>query len=131
MNFTLRIVLLLVSLFFLAFVLYRVRKGRYMLKYSLVWILLSVVGVISSLFPHVISFLSVWLGFNVPSNFVYFALIVFLMVWNLVLCGVLSRQETTIKSLVQEVSMLKSSIRLNAAEAETGADAADLGESGK
>lgn len=125
MNFTLRMVLLLVSLFFLIFVLYRVRKGRYMLKYSLVWILLSVVGVISSLFPHVISFLSVWLGFNVPSNFVYFALIVFLMVWNLVLCGVLSRQETAIKSLVQEVSMLKSSIRLNAAEAETGADATD------
>lgn len=131
MNFTLRIVLLLVSLFFLAFVLYRVRKGRYMLKYSLVWILLSVVGVLASLFPQVISFLSACLGFNVTSNFVYFALIVFLMVWNLVLCGVLSRQETTIKSLVQEVSMLKSSIRLNAAEAETGADAADLGESGK
>lgn len=107
MNLTLRIVLLLVSLFFLGFVLYGVRKRRYLLKYSLVWILLSAIGVLASLFPRAVSFLAATTGFVVPSNFVYFALVLFLMVWSLIMCGVLSRQETTIKSLVQEVSMLK------------------------
>lgn len=105
---TLRIVLLIVSILFLAFVLLRVRHGRYLLKYSLIWIALSLIGVVSAIFPDWVYFASHLLGFSVPSNFVYFALIGVLLFANLILCGILSKQETTIKSIVQELSILKS-----------------------
>lgn len=108
MDMTLRIVLLMVSVLFLAFVLLRVRHGRYLLKYSLIWIVLSLIGVVSAVFPDWLYFAAHLLGFSVPSNFVYFALIGVLLIANLILCGILSRQETMIKSIVQEVSILKS-----------------------
>lgn len=107
MDITLRVVLLVISIFFLIFVLFRVRRGKYLLKYSLVWIFLSLIGVISSIFPEWVHVVAFALGFNLSSNFVYFALIMFLLVVNLVLCGVLSKQETTIKSIVQELSIVK------------------------
>lgn len=108
MDITLRIVLLVGSVLFLAFVLLRVRCGRYLLKYSLMWIVLSLLGVVSAVVPEWLEFTAHFLGFSVPSNFVYFALIGVLLVANLILCGVLSRQEVMLKSLVQEISILKS-----------------------
>ncbi len=108
MDITLRIVLLIASILFLAFVLLRVRRGRYLLKYSLIWIVLSLVGVVCAIFPEWLYDVAHFLGFNVPSNFVYFALIGVLLIANLILCGVLSRQEVMLKSLVQELSILKS-----------------------
>lgn len=109
MDITLRIVLLVLSIVFLLFVLLRVRRGQYLLKYSLIWIALSLIGVLCAVFPDWLFSLAYLLGFSVPSNFVYFALIGFLLISNLVLCGVLSRQETMLKSIVQELSILKSS----------------------
>lgn len=108
MDFTLRIVLLVASIGFLAYVLFRIRRGKYLLKYSLIWIFLSLVGVVSSIFPEWIYLVTHALGFSIPSNFVYFALIMILLISNLIMCGILSRQETTIKSIVQELSILKS-----------------------
>ncbi len=108
MDMTLRIVLLIASILFLVFVLLRVRHGRYLLKYSLMWIVLSLAGVLCAVFPDWIYFASYLLGFSVPSNFVYFALIGVLLIANLIICGILSRQEIAIKSIVQEISILKS-----------------------
>lgn len=65
-------------------------------------------GVFFAVFPQCLAFLAHLLGFSVPSNFVYFALIAFLLISNLMLCGVLSRQEIMLKSVVQELSIMKS-----------------------
>ncbi len=108
MDLTLRIFLFALSVLFLAFVLLRIRRGRYLLKYSLIWIVLSVIGVVSAIFPNWIYEVSYLLGFAAPSNFVYFALIGFLLITNVIFGGILSKQENMLKSLVQEVSILKS-----------------------
>lgn len=110
MDFTLRMVLLVASVAFLGYVLFRTRRGKYLLKYSLIWIAFSILGVISSIFPEWIVFLAHAAGFSVPSNFVYFALIIILLVSNLIMCGILSRQETIMKTIVQELSILKASL---------------------
>lgn len=107
MSIILRILLLTVSLVFLAYTLYKVRKYKYLLKYALVWIFLSIAGVICAIFPEAVGWISSAIGFDVTSNFVYFVLIGFLLVWNLLLCGVLSRLENTVKMLVQETSLEK------------------------
>lgn len=108
MELTLRIFLLALSVLFLAFVLLRIRRGRYLLKYSLIWIVLSVIGVISAIIPNWIYGVSSLLGFAAPSNFVYLALIGFLLITNVIFGGILSKQENMLKSLIQEVSILKS-----------------------
>lgn len=110
MDNTLRIVLLVISILYLVFVLIRVRRGKYLLKYALLWVFLSILGVFFAVFPQSLVFLAHLLGFSVPSNFVYFALIVFLLISNLMLCGVLSRQEMMLKSVTQELSIMKSEI---------------------
>lgn len=109
MELTLRIFLFVLSVLFLAFVLLRIRRGRYLLKYSLIWIVLSTIGVISAIIPNWIYSVSHVLGFAAPSNFVYFILIGFLLITNIIFGGILSRQENMVKSLIQEVSLLKSS----------------------
>ena len=109
MEITLRIVLLVVSVLFLAFVLFRVRRGKYLLKYSLIWILLSALGVVSSVYPVWIYWIATVCGFSSPSNFVYFVLIILLLISNVMMCGVLSTQEPLIKALVPEVSIIKES----------------------
>lgn len=111
MDITLRIVLLAVSILFLVFVLFRIRRGKYLLKYSLIWIVLSILGVLASIFPAWIYCLATICGFAAPSNFVYFVLIIVLLISNLVICGVLSRQEVTMKNMIQEISILKASHR--------------------
>lgn len=108
MDLTLRIFLLVLSILFLAFVLLRIRRGRYLLRYSFIWIVLSGIGVISAIFPEWLYQVSYLLGFASPSNFVYFALIGFLLITNVIFGGILSKQESTIRSLIQEVSILKS-----------------------
>ncbi len=118
MDMTLRILLLVLSLLFLAFVLLRVRRGRYLLKYSLIWIVLSLLGVVAAIFPNWVYALAYALGFSVPSNFVYFVLIGLLLVSNLFVCGILSRQETLLKSLTQEISILKSEQAANSSDDE-------------
>ena len=107
MDLTLRIVLLIIGILFLAFVLIRIRRGKYMLKYALIWIVLSVVGIIAAIFPDIVYLVAGLLGFSIPSNFVYFSLICFLLISNFVFCGILSRQESMIKDMIQEISLLK------------------------
>lgn len=107
MDITLCIRLFVLSAIFLVFVLLRVRRGRYLLKYSFIWIVLSILGVVASVFPDWVSKLAHVLGFSVPSNFVYFALIGFLLISNIIFCGILSRQEILIKNIIQEISILK------------------------
>lgn len=111
MDITLRIVLLVISFLFLAYVLVRVRRGKYLLKYSLVWILLSILGIFSAIFPVWLFELANVLGFSIPSNFVYFALIAFLFVLNIILSGIISRQEMTLKTIIQELSLIKAQQR--------------------
>lgn len=108
MDLTLRIFLFVLSVLFLAFVLLRIRRGRYLLKYSLIWIVLSAIGVVSAVFPIWIYQVSNLLGFESPSNFVYLALIGFLLITSIIFGGILSKQENMIKTLIQEVSILKS-----------------------
>lgn len=100
--------MLAISILYLVFVLLRVRRGEYLLKYALLWVFLSILGVFFAAFPQCLVSLAHLLGFSVPSNFVYFALIVFLLISNLMLCGVLSRQEIMLKSIAQELSIMKS-----------------------
>lgn len=105
---SLRIFTILVSVVFLVFVILMLRRGRYLLKYSLLWFVLGLAGLVCAFFPELVYALSDVLGFETPSNFLLFAADFFLIAFCLSLCGVVSRQSLKIKRLVQHVSLLES-----------------------
>ena len=108
MSFLIQIVSLVTSLVFTWFVILMIRRERFLLRDSFLWILLGVSGVLASLFPGWVFALSALLGFEKPVNFLYFVCIVVLLGVGLVLCAVVSRQARQITHLIQELSILKS-----------------------
>lgn len=106
----LRFYLIVSSLFFLAYVLHMVRRDRFLLRYSFAWVVLGMLGVIAALFPNIVVEVSARMGFKTPSNFLFVACILFLMVVSLVFVSALSRQAKNIERLVQEVSLLRAEV---------------------
>lgn len=88
-------------------VLYLVRKKRISVKYSLVWIIPSVILIIFTLWPGCMVAITKLLGFKTASNMVIAALIGLLLVINLSLTVIVTNQKDKIRLLIQEVSLLK------------------------
>ena len=92
-NITLSIVFIVLSLAFLIYTVYQVKRNKLLLRYSLTWILLSVLLLIIAIFPQPIFALASLTGFDLGSNFIFSAAIFFL----LLLC---LGQTRTIRQLV-------------------------------
>lgn len=105
MSIFLRVFAIVVSLVFIWFVLYMIRKERFLLKYSFLWLVMGVLGLLAAIFPHWVFVLSGMFGFESPSNFLFFACVVFLMAISLTLCAIVSRQTKRITNLVQVLSI--------------------------
>ena len=105
MSIFLRIFAIVVSLVFIWFVLYMIRKERFLLKYSFLWLVMGLLGFFAALFPEWVFALSGLFGFESPSNFLFFVCVVFLMATSLTLCAIVSRQTKRITNLVQVVSI--------------------------
>ncbi len=91
----------------MAGVVYQIAKGRLLLRYSFLWLLLALVALICALFPQPLFSLAYFLGFNVASNFVLFVAIFLLLLICLSLSVIVSRQQEKIKNLIQDVALLK------------------------
>ena len=110
MSLPLRIFLVFLSVAFLLYVLVMVRRDRFLLKYSIVWVVLGVLGVIAAIFPDAVAWLSSALGFETPVNFLFLISILFLMAASLVFVAALSKQSLLVKKLMQELSILRAEI---------------------
>lgn len=110
MAFELRILLGVVSVLFFCFVLVRVRRGRLLLPYAFVWLLIAVLGIVASLFTSIVATCAQVLGFETASNFVFFLVMLFSLAFLFFLSMVVSKQTLQIKGLVQELALLKSEL---------------------
>lgn len=122
MSLTLRILMIAFCLIFLFVVLRLVAKGKLQLKYSLLWVVLTLTLLICSIFPQIVVFLSDLFGFDKPSNFIFVVGFFLLMTLVLSLSIIVSWQSQYIRSLVQTVALLKKDI----AEAENKDDMLDM-----
>lgn len=107
MNAYLRIFLIAMSFFFLAYVLQMVRRDRFLLRYSFAWVVLGILGVIAAIAPDAVIIVSTAIGFEASSSFLFLVCILFLMITSLLFIAALSHQSKMIERLVQEVSLLK------------------------
>lgn len=107
MSAALRIFLLVIAIVFLIEVFRLVSAGKLQLKYSLLWMLLSIILMICAIFPETIYVFSDFLGFQAPSNFVFLISIVGLLGICLSLTAIVSWQARDIRYLLQKVALME------------------------
>lgn len=108
MSISLRLGLVIVSLVLLIVVLLQLRKRRIPVKYSLVWILSSLIILLIAIVPGMFISIAKLLGFVTMSNLVIAMFIFILLMISLTLTVIVSGQRKKITLLMQEVSILKS-----------------------
>lgn len=107
MSIALRILLLAIAMVFLIEVFRLVSDGKLQLKYSLLWMLLSLILIICAIFPGIVSAFSSLLGFQTSSNFVFLVSIVGLLGICLSLTAIVSWQARDIRQLIQRVTLMQ------------------------
>lgn len=105
-----RFFIILCALAFLVLVFIQVSRKRLLLRYSLLWILLAFIVIIGALFPSIVFWFSNLANFQTSSNFIFFVAIFFLLLLSLFLSAVVSKQASKIKSLIQEVALIKNQL---------------------
>lgn len=113
MNIVLKISLLLLLVFQLFLIIRTVKKKRLTMKYASFWILLIILMTIVVIFPEIVFKISKLAGFEEPSNMVFLLGFFFLFYVSFIITTSISIQNEKIKLLIQEISMLKESVKEN------------------
>ena len=106
----LSIVMLVASIFFLYLVIRNINKNNILFEQAFMWIVISFVMIIISIFDVIPGYFARLLGFELTSNFLLSLAIFFLLV--ILQTMTLSKQKEKMKHLVQELSILKSHIEM-------------------
>lgn len=108
MNSVLIFVLIVVSIFWLIYILSCIRRGKISMKYSMPWLLSALLLLFVSLFYPFIKDIAKSLGFT-TSDFIIGVFITILLFITILQTMILTNHKTQIKNLIQEVSILKAS----------------------
>jgi len=102
-----RLLLIVISVLFFIFIIQRVSAGKLLLKYSLLWMLLSALVFLGALFPQPLFALARVCGFNTGSNFLFLVALFFILAIALSLSVIVSKQQAYIKTLIQDSAILR------------------------
>ena len=107
MNSVMRVLIALLFVGILVCVFKLISREKLLLKYSLLWIALCVLGLICDLFPILVYWASDLIGFDTPSNFIFLVAIALLLAITLSLSVAASRAVIANKNLTQRVALLE------------------------
>lgn len=80
MSITLRIILIICSVFSFVFCIRRIKQAKLKVTNSVMWMIGSFILILMSAFSELISWISLKLGFVAPVNFVFFIMIAFALI---------------------------------------------------
>ena len=103
----LQIFLIIAFILLLMWLIRQVRKKSLDLKYTLSWLLLTVILLVLSLFPSLLDVFARWLGIYDPVNMIFFAGFVFTLIIIYTLTAAVSKQSAQIRKMAQEIALLK------------------------
>ena len=106
----LSMLMLIASIFFLYLVIRNINKNNILFEQAFMWIVISRVMIIISIFDVLPVDFAGLLGFELTSNFLLSLAIFFLLVITFLQTLTVSKQKEQIKHLVQELSILKSHV---------------------
>lgn len=109
----LQLILIITCLLGMIFLVNRIKQYKLELKYALLWIVLSFISIIISLFPKLLILISSVLEIEKPVNalFLFGFIAAFLILYSLTVS--LSRSSGKIKELSQELGILKNELEKN------------------
>ena len=107
MIFSVYTISIIFSIGFLLIVIELVRKNKLQERYSLLWILMSVVLLILSSTPVFINKLALILDIKNPPSLLFLLGLVYLLIYSLHITTVVSKQSEKVTRLTQEVALLK------------------------
>ena len=110
MNNNLKIFLVILILFNLILILKTLRAKKISIKYGIYWITLLILLIISGCFPNIYIYISDILGFESTSNMIFLLGFFFLFYLCFLLITNISLLNDKVKTLVQEISILKQKI---------------------
>ncbi|HHV99655.1 MAG TPA: DUF2304 domain-containing protein [Clostridiaceae bacterium] len=95
------------SVTFLFIVIEMVRKNKIQERYSLLWIFMSIILIVLSSSPYFINTLADLLDIVNPPSLLFLFGLVYLLIYNLHITAVISKQAEKITRLAQELALLK------------------------
>lgn len=113
MTLTLRIVLIVASIFVVFYTIRKIRKSQLNIDDSVFWIGFSVMLLIMSIFPQVVTFFTQLLGIASPVNFV-FLFVIFLIIIKLFKLAIdLSITKHRLNHLIQRIAIINHDVEKN------------------
>ncbi|MBF0484771.1 MAG: DUF2304 domain-containing protein [Candidatus Omnitrophica bacterium] len=106
----LKFVLIFAVLIFL-FVVELIRREKLTFKYAFSWLTATLIAVIFAAKPKWIFYLSNLIGFEIPSNFVFFSIIGVLVLLSLMMTIFLCQQNRRNDIMAQKIGMLEAEMR--------------------
>lgn len=113
MSINLKLSLIVLLLLQLILIINRVKRKKMTIKYASFWIILIIIMSFVVIFPNIIFKLSDIAGFEEASNMIFLLGFFFLFYISFIITTSLSIQNEKIKTLIQELSMLKESVEKN------------------
>jgi len=90
----------------LALVIDRIRRQKMSFKYAFAWLVSSFVVLLFTIQDGWLKGLAQWAGFALPSNFIFFLLLIFVILFSLLLTIHINEQNTRTESLAQAIAKL-------------------------
>jgi hypothetical protein len=84
-----------------------VRRRRLTFKYAVGWLLVSAGAIFFAFFPRLLFACASWLGFELPSNFIFFALFCVFIFLSLLLTVFLCQQNSRNDVMAQKIALLE------------------------
>lgn len=111
MNFSLKIFLFFILLLQLVLIINTIKTKKMSMRYGSFWMFILALMAIAVIIPSIFTKASTFFGFETTSNMIFLIGFFFLFYIIFILTMSLSKQQTIIKTLIQEVSILKTNIQ--------------------
>lgn len=98
---------ILAAIAVLGFIVYLLRKERLKERHAIWWILAGLVALLFSVFPNLLTTLSDFTGFDIPSNMVFFISIAVLFLVAIQTSTEITRLEEKTRTLGERVAILE------------------------
>lgn len=102
--------MVILSVLFLLFIIKLIRRATFTLEHSLMWLGIGILMLIFAVTPAIPEYFSDLFGFETMSNFLLVMAVLFSLVQLIIFTKHITKQTDEIKSLIQEVSILKEKI---------------------
>ena len=113
MSINLKLSLIILLILQLILIVNRVKRKKMTMKYASFWLVLVFIMAIVVIFPNIVFKLSKLEGFEETSNMIFLLGFFFLFYVSFIITTSISMQNEKIKTLVQEVSILKERVEKN------------------